>query len=235
MKYEAMNEILASQYRAALRMLRVAIEQTPLDHWSSTEFKNPIWQIAYHALWSVKYYLGSGPESYEPWVGAIEGAEYLTDPEKHHGENPGGSDPFLNVVLPASPAVEKPRKPDEPPHRPSDEPSQRPADETLPGASGDPSPIASGESSPGNPRGSRFDLHHTKNELLAFIKDLEMNLDHAISSLPLDGESGFDWYPVTRFELHLNTIRYLQHYTGLIYGRLRERGVIGFTWEIEGR
>jgi len=77
MEMEAINGILASQYKAGLRMLFQAIEKTPSEHWNSEEFTNPIWQIAYHTLWGVKFYLSPGPEKFEPWKEAIEGAESL--------------------------------------------------------------------------------------------------------------------------------------------------------------
>lgn len=79
--------ILASQYNASLAMLRHALEKVPDDEWNSEEYNNPNWQIAYHVLWGVKFYLGSNPESYIPFENAIEGAESLGGGQEW--ENPG--------------------------------------------------------------------------------------------------------------------------------------------------
>lgn len=37
-------------------------------------------------------------------------------------------------------------------------------------------------------------------------------------------ESGFDWVPLTRGELHLYNIRHIQHHTGQLSAHLRRRG-----------
>lgn len=166
MENKKITYTLASQYRASLEMLRSAIEKTPEAQWNNEDCDNPNWQLAYHVLWSVKFYLGANPESYVPWSNAIEGAESL-----------GGSQDWEN-----------------------------------------PDP------------GVRIDGFHTKNELLSFIVSVEKSLKNAIEQLPLHENSGFEWYPYSRLELHINTIRHIQHHTAQITERLKGKGISDFPW-----
>ena len=169
MDHKTMTVILTSQYKASLGMLRQAIEKVPEEQWNTGEYNNPNWQIAYHILWAVKYYLGENPESYVPFKNAIEGAESL-----------GGNQDWEN--------------PDE------------------------------------NVKVSGF---HTKDELLSFIDDIEESLLQSIEELPLDEHSGFEWYPYSRLEFHINNIRHIQHHTAQIIERLKAKGITGFPWWID--
>ena len=170
MDRNTINDVLVSQYRASLQMLRQVIEKTPDQQWNSEEYNNPNWQLAYHVLWGLKFYLGATPESSVPWKNAIEGAESL-----------GGDQDWEN--------------PDE---------------------------------------GVVVEGIHTKEELLLFIDDLEEKLQSAIESLPLHESSGFEWYPYSRLELHINNIRHLQHHMAQIIERLKAKGIKGFSWAIDG-
>lgn len=170
MEIKEIVNVLASQYKASLGMLRAALEKVPQEQWNSDEYPNPNWQLAYHILWGVKFYLGAGPESYVAWENAIEGGESL-----------GGSAEWEN--------------PDE---------------------------------------GVVVDGFHTKGELLAFIADIEQQLSQAIEALPLHEDSGFEWYPYSRLELHINSIRHIQHHTAQIIERLKAKGITGFPWRIDG-
>lgn len=71
---------------------------------------------------------------------------------------------------------------------------------------------------------------HTKEELISFIATLEQNLLTEIDALPLIENSGFEWYPYSRLELHINNIRHIQHHTAQITERLKARGITGFSW-----
>jgi len=159
-------DVLESQYRAALRTLRTVIGKTPEELWNDTGYNNPNWQIAYHILWSAKFYLSASPESFRPWPDAIIGAESL-----------GGSEDWEN--------------PDE---------------------------------------GVVVEGYHTQEEILAFIDDIENNLLQTIEFLPLEEYSGFVWYPYSRMELHINTIRHIQHHTAQLIERLKAKGINGFAW-----
>lgn len=71
---------------------------------------------------------------------------------------------------------------------------------------------------------------HTKDELLSFIYEIENNLQQRIEELPLEKNSGFEWYPYTRLELHINNIRHIQHHTAQIIERLKAKAITGFLW-----
>lgn len=163
-------EILVSQYKACLGMLRTALEKVPAKEWNTEEYHNPNWQIAYHTLWAVKFYLGANPESFVPWDNSIAGAESL-------GGNYEWENPEDGVVL---------------------------------------------------------EGFHTKEELLLFIDDLENILQIAVEALPLEASSGFEWYPISRLEFHINNIRHIQHHTAQIIERLKAKGIVGFRWHGDG-
>ncbi|UTA66392.1 DinB family protein [Emticicia sp. 21SJ11W-3] len=75
---------------------------------------------------------------------------------------------------------------------------------------------------------------HTPSEILSFIDDIQASLAHDLSQLPLHAPSGFEWYPVSRLELHLVNIRHIQHHTAQIIERLKSAGISGFDWVIKG-
>jgi len=166
----SINEILESQYKAALQMLSQTIDKIPADQWNTGEYGNPNWQIAYHAIWGTQFYLGANMESFVPWDETIEGAESL-----------GGAKKWENAA------------------------------ENV---------IVEG--------------YNSKEELLSFINNIKENLPQAISELAIDGDSGFDWYPYSRLELHINNIRHIQHHTAQLIERVKAKGITGFPWTIDG-
>ncbi len=50
MNNKTITDILTSQYKASLGMLRQALEKVPEEQWNTEEYNNPNWQIAYHVL-----------------------------------------------------------------------------------------------------------------------------------------------------------------------------------------
>lgn len=160
------TNILASQYKASLGILRNALDKVPEDQWNNEDYNNPNWQLAYHVLWATKLYLGPNPESYIPFENAIEGAESL-----------GGKQDWENAE-----------------------------------------------------DGVKIEGFHTKEDLFFFIDNIETTLQSAIEALPLDDDSGFEWYPYSRLELHINNIRHIQHHTAEIIERLKAKGITGFPW-----
>ncbi|MGC4233510.1 MAG: hypothetical protein QM594_11075, partial [Niabella sp.] len=74
---------------------------------------------------------------------------------------------------------------------------------------------------------------HTKDELLSFIDEVERHLQQRIAVLPLEENSGFEWYPYSRLELHINSIRHIQHHIAQIIERLKAKGITGFSWWID--
>lgn len=159
-------DLVTSQYKASLGMLRQALGKVPSEQWNNEEYNNPNWQIAYHILWATKYYLGTNSESYVPFDNAIAGAESL-----------GGTQDWEN--------------PEE---------------------------------------GVKLEGFYTKAQLLSYIDYIESNLQKNIEALPFDGSSGFEWYPYSRLELHINNIRHIQHHAAQIIERLKANGVTGFNW-----
>lgn len=169
MENTKITDILASQYKASLGMLRSAIEKVPEEQWNNEAYNNPNWQIIYHILWATKTYLAANIESVVPFKNAIAGAESL-----------GGAQDWEN--------------PDE---------------------------------------GVTVEGFHTKSELISFIDEVENNLQKNIDALALEESSGFEWYPYSRLELHINNIRHIQHHTAQIIERLKAKGITGFSWWID--
>ena len=60
--------IVSSQIRAALRMLRSAIEACPEALWNREAYHNPFWVLAYHTLYFAHLYLSPSEEAFEPFV-----------------------------------------------------------------------------------------------------------------------------------------------------------------------
>ena len=159
-----LNNALSSQYKAALEMLRNAIQATPEELWDSEAHDNRTWRLAYHTLFYTKLYLSPSYEVFAVWDEAIEFAECL-----------GGTweDPNATVSVEGV---------------------------------------------------------HSADELVSFLESVLSELPESIAALPLEAESGFEWYPISRLELHLNNIRHIQHHTGQLIERLRANGVTGLAW-----
>lgn len=58
---------LKGQYRAALAMLREAIELCPAPLWAGGEDAVPFWRVAYHTLYFTHLYLQQRLEDFHPW------------------------------------------------------------------------------------------------------------------------------------------------------------------------
>lgn len=61
------KDIIKSQYYATLEMLRQTILKCPEALWQSSDYKNPFWQTAYHALFYTHFYLHPTEADYVPW------------------------------------------------------------------------------------------------------------------------------------------------------------------------
>jgi len=79
---ETMRPVLKSQYHASLAMLRDAIERCPEGLWSSTEYRNPFWRIAYHVLYYTHFYLEPNANSFRPWERHQTGIQFMDDQER---------------------------------------------------------------------------------------------------------------------------------------------------------
>ena len=58
---------LKTQYRAALAMLRQAIERCPDEVWTSGVHPRNYWRIAYHTVFYARLYLEPGETSFTKW------------------------------------------------------------------------------------------------------------------------------------------------------------------------
>lgn len=63
---EYWNEIILSQYGAALESLRRAIEACPDDMWFDQDREPQFWYIPYHTLFFFDYYLSESPDGFAP-------------------------------------------------------------------------------------------------------------------------------------------------------------------------
>jgi hypothetical protein len=64
MDHSLFIEIHLDQFNAVLDMLSDAIASCPANLWDDRRFGHPIWQIAYHSLDSLEYYMGDTPDSH---------------------------------------------------------------------------------------------------------------------------------------------------------------------------
>ena len=60
---------LKSQYHAALKTLRLAIEACPDAKWNDpADGLAPFWRVAYHTLFFTHFYLQKDEASFQPWA-----------------------------------------------------------------------------------------------------------------------------------------------------------------------
>jgi hypothetical protein len=68
MDLQNLRDSLISQHRAAIAMLRDAVEKYPDAQWLDNGQTNAPWQIAYHTLFFAEYYTRLTWEDYTPWL-----------------------------------------------------------------------------------------------------------------------------------------------------------------------
>ncbi len=61
------KQVIKSQFKAALAMLRQAIEKCPEALWTDETYSNPFWRLAYHVLIYTHFYLGPSEDDFTPW------------------------------------------------------------------------------------------------------------------------------------------------------------------------
>jgi hypothetical protein len=71
---------------------------------------------------------------------------------------------------------------------------------------------------------------YSKAEMLDYAKAISQSLEVAVTDTNLKEESGFEWLPMNKFELHLYNIRHLQHHVGQLVERLHQVGIKGIAW-----
>jgi hypothetical protein len=79
------KDVIKSQYRASLEMLRRAIDGCPDDLWNSAEDQNLFWHVAYHAINYAHLYLHPSEEAFSPWEKARDGYHWLDQPDESAG------------------------------------------------------------------------------------------------------------------------------------------------------
>ncbi len=71
------QENIQSQYLAALKMMRQAIEKCPDSLWDDRSYPNVFSQIVFHGLFYTHFYLHPGPETFQAWVKHRQGTEQM--------------------------------------------------------------------------------------------------------------------------------------------------------------
>lgn len=62
------SDVVQSQYRAALAMLRQALAACPDELWNDPADRNRFWLVAYHALFYTHFYLHPTEQDFMPWA-----------------------------------------------------------------------------------------------------------------------------------------------------------------------
>ena len=88
------HELVMAQYRAALSMLRAAMEVCPELLWNRTSDDNPFWQIAYHTLFYAHLYLSHTEDEFAPWAKHIEGYAHMGRLPRPPHDEPTIGDPY---------------------------------------------------------------------------------------------------------------------------------------------
>ncbi len=84
------------------------------------------------------------------------------------------------------------------------------------------------------PRAARIGAPLTKGEVLALLDLVLAELPRRLGSLTPGAPSGFHWLRFDKLELHFYSIRHLQHHTGQLVDRLRERHGVSIAWAFDG-
>lgn len=71
------DDILVSQYRSALKMLRAAVAACPAPAWNDPSSENRFWQVAYHAVFYAHLYLSRSETAFQPWEKSIPEYNFL--------------------------------------------------------------------------------------------------------------------------------------------------------------
>lgn len=77
---------------------------------------------------------------------------------------------------------------------------------------------------------------YTKQELLEYLDFCKSIVDDFVDDMDLgSSESGFSWYPISKFEHQLVNLRHLQHGAAQLADRLRLKSDIGVRWSGRGK
>ena len=73
-------------------------------------------------------------------------------------------------------------------------------------------------------------FQYSKSELMEYATLIADHVENRIIEEELNEHSGFEWLPMNKLQLHLYTLRHLQHHIGQVNERLRQYGILGLTW-----
>ena len=91
---------LKSQYHAALKTLRLAIEKCPDELWNDpADGLASFWRVAYHTVFYTHLYLQQDQGSFTPWVGHREEANFLDVLSWENSRPPKPCKPFTRDEL----------------------------------------------------------------------------------------------------------------------------------------
>lgn len=91
---------LETQFSAALKMLKQAIEDCPNDLWfDRQQYQNPFWHIAYHVLFYTHLYLSPNEAQFAPWEQAQEHYHYLGKVSWQPDYNPQQTTPYNKEAI----------------------------------------------------------------------------------------------------------------------------------------
>jgi hypothetical protein len=91
---------LKSQYHAALKTLREAIEKCPDGMWNdAADGSPPFWRVAYHTLYFAHLYLQPNQEAFRPWTRHREEAQYMMSVPGEPHRAPKAYDPYTREEL----------------------------------------------------------------------------------------------------------------------------------------
>ncbi|MDP9079872.1 MAG: hypothetical protein M3O71_20785 [Bacteroidota bacterium] len=71
---------------------------------------------------------------------------------------------------------------------------------------------------------------YSKTDMISYADSILNNLDELVVNLDTSGNSGFEWLPMSKMQLHIYNIRHLQHHVGQLVERLHQNGVTGIHW-----
>jgi hypothetical protein len=66
--------------------------------------------------------------------------------------------------------------------------------------------------------------------LLEYYDKIASSLKEKIDLIDPESPSGFHWLPFSKFELQIYNIRHIQHHTGQLIDRIREKLNVGINW-----
>lgn len=76
----------------------------------------------------------------------------------------------------------------------------------------------------------KFEHSYSKSDLNEYLEKIKAESQSQIDQDDLNANSGFDWLPFNRLELHIYSIRHLQYHTGQLIERLKSNGGKGTRW-----